>query len=163
MMNCISLITIAISIFCGTFIQKITTLLIDDKYVSISIALIFTYLCGYLAQFVLSWFCDSIYKKTVFQNYQKLQYEMWISTQLKHRTFFNKINYKYLIDMDDYSLILVDFYYGKLNQYIANAILLLVIIFILATIDSVILVFALGSILLSVGIDYISYKFQREN
>lgn len=163
MMNCMSLITICISIFCGTFIQKITTLLIDDKYASISIALIFTYLCAYLSQFVLSWFCESIYKKTVFQNYQKLQYEMWLNTQLKHRTFFNKINYKYLIDMDDYSLILVDFYYGKLNQYIANAILLLVIIFILATIDSVILVFALGSILLSVGIDYISYKFQREN
>lgn len=163
LMNCLNLISICVSIFCGTFIQKITILLIDDKYVSISMALIFTYLCGFLTQYILSWFTENIYKKTVFENYQKLQHEMWHTTQFKHRSFFNKINYKYLIDMDDYSLILVDFYYGKLNQYIANAILLLTVIFILATIDVVILVFAIGSILLSVIIDYISYKYQREN
>lgn len=53
-MNCLNLISICVSIFCGTFIQKITILLIDDKYVSISMALIFTYLCGFLTQYILS-------------------------------------------------------------------------------------------------------------
>lgn len=81
----------------------------------------------------------------------------------KYHSFFKKVDYKYLIDCDELIFFLANFHIVQLNQFVANTLLVLGVVLLLATIHIYVVLVAFICIILIVICDFARYKFQQAN
>lgn len=162
-MNVVNIFVVILNLFCGTLMQNIMSVISHDVLISRVFAIIMTYLLAYLSQFVIAWVINIVSKKYCYQYYLLMHSEVLEKLSNKYHSFFKKVDYKYLIDCDELIFFLANFYIVQLNQFVANTLLVLGVVLLLATIHIYVVLVAFICIILIVICDFARYKFQQAN
>lgn len=162
-MNLINVFVTVLNLFCGTLMQNIMRMISNDVLFSSVFAIIMTYLLAYLSQYLISWIINLVAKKYCYQYYQLVHNEVLQKLSHKYHSFFQKVDYKYLIDCDELIFYLANFYIVQLNQFVAKALLVIGIVLVISMINVYVIAIALTCIVLIVICDFARYRFQQAN
>ncbi|MGL4948693.1 MAG: cysteine peptidase family C39 domain-containing protein [Mycoplasma sp.] len=161
--NVINIIHLIISLFCSLLMQTIMKIIQYDIIAELFMSVTIVFIMSFFINNLISWFVDRITKKYMYQKYQLIHSDVIAKMLYKYESFYSKMDYNYLINFDEYIFVISSFYSIKLNNIFSSIMTLMVVFFIFAFSNILLLIVMLIFISILCTIHFIRLNFQKQN